>query len=94
VRSGLASTHVQAVMDNLLVKRLLLALASALPDDGPDQLTGITIRQGWGGMINVQAHSSLPLQRDKAAIKSLLEEVVRSAVGERRHGVSVEFESH
>src|ERR1035441_575940 len=37
-----------------MTKRVLTAVAQVLPDEGPDHLTRLDIRRGWGDVLNVR----------------------------------------
>jgi hypothetical protein len=73
----------ERVIDNPIIRSLLVELAQTLPEDG-SQVTGLSVRQGWGGIVNVQVHTSVWPSPDwelGAAVRS----AVRRALGAQRH---------
>ena len=43
-----------------MTKRILSAIAQVLPDDGHHYLTEVDIRPGWGDVLNVHLHTTMP----------------------------------
>ncbi|HUC06317.1 MAG TPA: hypothetical protein VL961_13010 [Acidimicrobiales bacterium] len=80
-----------------ITKRILTAIAGALPEDGRlNVVTRIDVRRGWGNTIYVEVYSGL--ESDALPIDRTLEKVftaaVDSALGEERHQVRVHWNYH
>lgn len=44
----------------MITRRVLDALARAMPQDGEDLVTRVDIRSGWAGAVHVRIHTLLP----------------------------------
>jgi hypothetical protein len=78
---------IEHVTDGPVLRRLLLELAGVLPDEVPGQVTGLSVRHGWGGIVSVRVHTSVrptPEWELGAAIRV----AVRRALGVQRHELS------
>jgi hypothetical protein len=67
------------------IRRLLLELASALPDeDATNQVTGLGVRRGWGGIVNVEVRTSVrPSSQWETGVA--MRAAVRRALDGQRH---------
>jgi hypothetical protein len=79
-------------MENGATRRLLTALAGAIPEEGPSQLTGLSIRQGWGGIVNVRVHTSASPTAADWELGRALSTAVQIALDGRRHELSFVWE--
>jgi hypothetical protein len=79
-------------MKNDLTKRVLLAVAQCLPDDGPTHLTGCEVRRGWGGIVTVTLHATRPPLVDGPAIDREYRQAVSQALVSERHVVELIWE--
>ncbi|MDA8310477.1 MAG: hypothetical protein M0Z46_07665 [Actinomycetota bacterium] len=72
-------------------RRVLEALAQALPEDGEDLVTRVDIRNGWAGAVHVRVHSLL----SRAAGEELGERVRRAVADavSSRHTVEIVWSS-
>jgi len=70
-------------------KRILHALGDDLTDDSDYVFTGIEVRQGWGGIVNVtiygETDDGVPGARGRALLQA-----VETAIGLERHTVKLE----
>jgi hypothetical protein len=72
-----------------MTKRLFSAIAQALPDDGRDYLTKLVIRRGWGNVLNVQLHTTLPRSEAGRELGDQLRAAIAEVLGEERHHVEI-----
>lgn len=68
---------------------ILLALAGALPDEGEDLLTGLEVRDAWGGALLVRVHSAAIPAAGRHDLGERLRRAVRSATGDRRCRIDI-----
>ena len=71
-------------MDSPAIRRLLHELAGALPEDGPSQVTGLSVRQGWGGIVSVRVHT-LKRAAPESEVGAAVRAAVQRALGTQRH---------
>ncbi len=80
------------LMDNDAARGLLRALADALPEGGPSELTGLTVRQGWGGILNVRLHTAVAPTSPGWELGSAIRRAVDVALDGRRHDLTFVWE--
>lgn len=78
----------QPVVTGHVAKRVLAAVADALPDEGDGVLTRLELRDSWGGSVLVRVHSML-LRTDDEQLHARVGSAVAQALGDRRHVVEV-----
>ena len=73
-----------------LVRRVFHALAEAIPEEGEHGVTGVDIREGWGGVFTVTifhaANGHGPTLERARAIREAVEQAIEPA----RHNVRLE----
>lgn len=74
-------------IDSSTLRCLLLEPAGSLPEEGPGQVTGVGVRQGWGGIFNVQVHTSFRRPTEWELGREVRSAVDR-ALGARRHDLA------
>ena len=72
-----------------MTKRVLSAIAQVLPDDGHNYLTKVDIRRGWGNVLNVQLHTTMPRTEGGREFGQKLRNAIGEALGEERHFVEI-----
>jgi hypothetical protein len=72
-----------------MTKRILSAIAQVLPDDDQNYLTKIDIRRGWGDVLNVRLHTTMPRTEYGREFGQRLREAIGEALGEERHLVEI-----
>lgn len=76
----------------LTVRRVLDAVARAVPDKGDDVVTRVDIRNGWAGAVHVRVHSMLAQGADDQFAQRLRRGVAQAVAG-RRHTVEIVWAS-
>jgi hypothetical protein len=74
-----------------VTRRVLEALAHAVPDRGEDLVTRVEIRDGWAGAVHVRVHSLL-LRAEGEEFAHRVRQTVDAAV-RSRHTVEIVWES-
>ena len=72
-----------------MTKSVLSAIAQVLPDDGHDYLTKLDIRRGWGNVLYVRLHTTVPPSEAGREFGGRLRDAIREALGEERHSVEI-----
>ena len=72
-----------------MTKRVLSAIAEVLPDDGHNYLTKVDIRRGWGDVLNVQLHATMPRTEDERELGEKLRAAIDEALRDERHLVEI-----
>ena len=72
-----------------MTKRVLSAIAQVLPDDGHHYLTKVDIRRGWGDILNVQLHTTMPRTESGREFGQKLREAIDEALRDERHFVEI-----
>jgi hypothetical protein len=72
-----------------MTKRVLAAIAEVLPDDGHNYLTKLEIRHGWGDILNVQLHTTMPRSETGRQFGDQLRDAIGNALGDERHHVEI-----
>lgn len=80
-------------MDNQTTKRLLIALAHALPDEGSSHLTGFNLHTGWGDILNVRLHTAMQRTSVGMEFGTELRQAVSEVLGQQRHAVEIVWDS-
>ena len=70
-------------------KRLLLAIAEALPEHGPSHVRSIEFRHGWGDILNVRLHTPLAPTPEGRSIAAQLKAAVSDVLADQRHAVEI-----
>lgn len=73
-------------------KRILLALANVLPEDGTSPIRSLRIHDGWGDMVVVAIHTHLS-RASAHDLGTQLRESVEGALADRRHRVEIVWDS-
>jgi hypothetical protein len=71
-----------------MTKRVLSAIVQALPDDGHNYLTKVDIRRGWGDVLNVQLHTTMPPTAGRE-LGEKLRDAINEALRDERHFVEI-----
>lgn len=72
-----------------MTKRVLSAIAEVLPDDGHNYLTKVDIRRGWGDVLNVQLHTTMPRTEGGRELGEKLRDAIDKALRDERHLVEI-----
>ena len=72
-----------------MTKRVLTAVPQVLPDEGPDHLTRLDIRRGWGDVLNVRIHTTMSRSTAGREFAAKLREAIDDALGDERHAVEI-----
>ena len=72
-----------------MTKRILSAIAQVLPDDGHTYLTEVEIRRGWGDVLNVQLHTTMPRTEAGREFGNKLRGAIDEALEGERHFVEI-----
>jgi hypothetical protein len=72
-----------------MTKRVFSAIAQVLPDDGRAYVTKLDIRRGWGNVLNVQLHTTLPYSEAGRELGDELRASIAEALGDERHHVEI-----
>ena len=72
-----------------MTKRVLTAIAKVLPDDGHNYFTKLEIRRGWGNILNVQLHTTMPHSEAGREFGDKLRLAISEALGDERHHVEI-----
>ena len=80
------------VMDSQATRGLLLALADALPEEGSSEVTGLSVRQGWGGIVNVRVHTTVSPTARGWELGRAMRTAVQVALDGRRHDLTFVWE--
>jgi hypothetical protein len=72
-----------------MTKRVVSAIAQVLPDDGRDYLTKLDIRRGWGNVLNVRLHTTLPPSEAGRELGDQLRAAIAEALQDERHHVEI-----
>jgi len=89
-----AGEDASEVVTPALSKRILQALADALPEDGPNNLMSrIELRRGWGDAINIDIYPGTDPQAatGRRQIEQGLRASVDRALGPQRHSLQVHW---
>ncbi|HVA06165.1 MAG TPA: hypothetical protein VNG12_05415 [Acidimicrobiales bacterium] len=73
-------------------KRVLAALAEALPDDGRNLITRVDVSRMWGDAVQVKIFTSASIHHEPRELRPLFQKAVDDALGEERHLLSVEWD--
>jgi divalent metal cation (Fe/Co/Zn/Cd) transporter len=73
-------------------KRVLEALADALPEEGTSPVKSLRIHDGWGNMVFVAIHTALSRSSDHE-LGNRIKDSVEGALGGQRHRVEIIWES-
>jgi hypothetical protein len=76
-----------------VTRRVLHALATALPEEGHDLLTGVEIRDVWGGAVLVRLHTAHERSVGVQPKVEDLRRAVQLALEGHRHRVEVAWTS-
>ena len=82
-----------AVVTTHLARRVLQALAAALPDEGNDVLTGVEIRDSWGSAVLVRIHTLHDRSPDGLMLANDLRAAAEEALEGHRHRVEIAWGS-
>jgi hypothetical protein len=72
-----------------MTKRILSAIAEVLPDDGHHYLTEVDIRPGWGDVLNVHLHTTMPHTEAGREFGKKLRDAIAEALEGERHFVEI-----
>jgi hypothetical protein len=72
-----------------MTKRILSAIARVLPDDGHHYLTEVDIRPGWGNILNVHLHTTMPHTDAGREFGKKLRDAIAEALDGERHVVEI-----
>jgi RNA binding exosome subunit len=72
-----------------MTKRVLSAIAQALPDDGHNFLTKLVIRRGWGNVLNIQLHTTMPQSEVGREFGEQLRDAIDEVLRDERHLVEI-----
>jgi hypothetical protein len=76
-----------------MTKRVFSAIAQVLPDDGCHYLTKVAIRRGWGDVLNVQLHTTMPRTETGRALGERIRDAIDEALRDERHFVEIVWEA-
>ncbi len=77
------------MVEPVLVKRVLQAVADAHPEEGSFAVTRVDIHRGWGNLVNVTIHAARDPQRPAGHARAIRDAVER-ALGTERFRVSLQ----
>jgi hypothetical protein len=72
-----------------MTKRVFEAIAQVLPDDGHNYLTKVDVRRGWGDILNVRLHTTMPRNEGGRELGERLRSAIGEALGDERHFVEM-----
>jgi hypothetical protein len=72
-----------------VTKSVLSAIAQVLPDDGHNYLTKLDIRRGWGDVLHVRLHTTVPPSAAGREFGDRLRDAIGQALGDERHSVVI-----
>ncbi len=74
-----------------LTKRVLRELSKALPDEGSDLLTHLSVRRGWGDIIFVRIHADTVPRVGGIDLRERFINAVDAALVGHRHRLDIEW---
>jgi hypothetical protein len=72
-----------------VTKCALSVIAEVLPDDGHGHLTKIDIRRGWGNVLNIRLHTTMPRTEAGQRFGDQLRNAMSQALGDERLSVEI-----
>lgn len=81
----------RTVVDAATTRKVLEALARAIPDTGEDVVTRVDIRSGWAGAVHVRVHSLLSRDANDELGRRLRRAVAEAV--QARHSVEIVWAS-
>jgi hypothetical protein len=75
-----------------VTRRVLAALAKALPDEGRNLITRVEITKGWGDAIHVRIFSGASRTSEPMELRGIFTEAIDEALRDERHLVSLEWD--
>jgi hypothetical protein len=72
-----------------MTKRVLSAIAQVLPDDGHNYFTKVDIHPGWGNILHVRLHMTMPISEARRKLGDQLRHAIGEALGDERHSVDI-----
>ena len=76
-----------------VTKSVFAALAGVMPDDDHNYLTRAEIRHGWGNILNIRLHTTIPRSAEGREFGDRLRGAIDDALGDQRHSVEIVWEA-
>lgn len=71
-----------------MTKSVLSAIAHVVPDDGHTYVTKLDIRRGWGNILYIRLHTTVPHSAGRE-FGDRLRNAIGEALGDERHSVEI-----